>query len=77
MTEEDVREARLRRMLQRRGFVLQKSRARDPGAVTYGGYQIVDTNVGGVVGGEGSFGYAFDLDEVAAWIVEHDKGEGR
>ena len=33
-------ETRLRRMAERRGFVLQKSRARDPGSFFHGGYKI-------------------------------------
>ena len=36
----DVRENRLRRVAQRRGFRLVKSRRRDPRAIDYGGYQL-------------------------------------
>jgi hypothetical protein len=42
MSEADdkVLENRLRRMLQRRGYQLIKSRRRDPRAIDYGGYMI-------------------------------------
>jgi hypothetical protein len=67
---EKTRENRLRRMLDRRGYTLQKSRARDPGGLTYGGYQIVNTQTGGVDAGWGNAnrGFAFSLDDVEAWL---------
>ena len=37
-------EARLRRTLERRGYILRKSRRRDPKALDYGNYWITDTN---------------------------------
>lgn len=42
VTEEKVRENRLRRMAERRGLLLTKSRRRDPGAVDYGRYWVID-----------------------------------
>ncbi len=46
MTEEKVRENRLRRMAQRQGYRLIKSRRRDPRALDYGLFTLVkeDTN---------------------------------
>jgi hypothetical protein len=41
MTEEKARENRLRRMAERRGLRLEKSRRRDPGALTYGRYWLL------------------------------------
>jgi hypothetical protein len=38
--EEKVREARLRRVAERRGLRLVRSRRRDPGALTYGRYFV-------------------------------------
>jgi len=75
-TAERVRENRLRRALERQGFRLLKSRARDPRALTYGGYQIIDPESGGCVagwseGGKGP-GYTFDLDDVEAWTKATD-----
>jgi hypothetical protein len=67
--KEKVRENRLRRALDRQGYRLLKSRARDPRDLTYGGYQIVDIEVGGVVAGWGNAnrGYSLDLDSVEEW----------
>jgi hypothetical protein len=69
--DQKVRENRLRRKLGRMGYVLTKSRARDPDALTYGGYQIVDGQSGALVAGWGNAerGYALDLDDAEAWIA--------
>lgn len=42
MNDEKVRENRLRRMAQRQGLRLEKSRRRDPRALDFGGYWLVD-----------------------------------
>ena len=68
----EAHEAKLRRWLCQRGYALQKSRTRDPENVAFGGYQIVDAEINGVVGGWGPFGYSFDLDDVAEWIADCD-----
>jgi len=67
-----VREDRLRRQLDRMGYKLMKSRARDQRDITYGGYQIVDIQTNGLSAGWGNAnrGFALDLDEVEAWISE-------
>jgi hypothetical protein len=74
---EKTRENRLRRALDRRGYRLEKSRARDPYSLTYGGYQIVDIHIGGLVAGWGNAerGYALDLDEVEKWVSETCDGD--
>ena len=41
-SSEKVKENRLRRMAERQGLVLRKSRARDPRALTYGVYYVAD-----------------------------------
>jgi hypothetical protein len=68
---EKVLENRLRRQLQRMGYHLMKSRARDPHDITFGGYQIVDIQTNGLVGGHGNAGrgYAMTLDDVLDWIT--------
>jgi hypothetical protein len=43
---EKVRENRLRRMAERQGFALRKSRRRDPHALDYGTYYLVDPDTG-------------------------------
>ena len=44
MTAEKVRENRLRRMAERQGLELRKSRRRDPRAIDYGRWYIVDVD---------------------------------
>jgi len=80
--DERVRENRLRRKIGRMGYILMKSRARDPDALTYGGFQIVDPETKGLAAGWGNAnrGYALDLDDVEAWIREataadHQEGQ--
>ncbi|MET8848037.1 hypothetical protein [Amycolatopsis sp. NPDC004625] len=63
MVDQKIRENRLRRVAQRRGMRLLKSRARDPLAVGYGGYMIVSTT-GAHVAGELDSPLALTLDEV-------------
>jgi hypothetical protein len=45
MTEEKVRENRLRRMAEREGYRLAKSRRRDPFAIDYGTYSLIDVRL--------------------------------
>jgi hypothetical protein len=63
-TAEKVRENRLRRMATRRGLVLVKSRRRDPGALDFGAYWLLDErnrHVSGEVG--------MDLDGIQAFLT--------
>jgi hypothetical protein len=57
------------------GYRLEKSRARDPDALTYGGYHIVDVEIGGLVAGWGNAGrgFSFTLNDVEAWLVEPEQ----
>lgn len=65
----DVRENRLRNMAKRQGLLLQKSRRRDPRAVDFGGYMLVDIVTNGVVLGSGNFQYQADIDEVERYLT--------
>ena len=69
---EKVRENRLRRMAARQGLVLKKSRRRDPRALGYGGYMLVDAFTNSVVAGELDSPRALTLDDVEAYLA----GEG-
>jgi len=71
MSGDKVRENRLRRMADRQGLRLLRSRARDPRDITYGGYQLVDLQVGGCVLGWGNAdrGYAATLNEVEEFLT--------
>jgi hypothetical protein len=65
-----VLENRLRRAAERRGLVLQKSRRRDPDAVNYGGYMIVDPRTGMVLSGANPAPYSLSLAEAARILGE-------
>lgn len=58
-TAEKVRENRLRRMAQRQGMALRKSRRRDPRALDYGLYWLVDADRNLIVAG-GAHGLTLD-----------------
>ena len=60
---EKVRENRLRRMARRQGLVLKKSRVRDPRALDYGKWLIVDAR-GNTLGVE-----CRDIDQVEAKLT--------
>jgi hypothetical protein len=71
-TIDRVYENRLRRMADRQGYRLLKSRARDSRDITYGGYMLVDLESGGAsVGGTGNAGrgYSADLAEIETWLT--------
>lgn len=67
--EEKVKENRLRRMAERQGLRLEKSRRRDPHALDYGGYMLVDPTNNGVVMGADAYAYSADLDQVEEWLT--------
>ena len=57
-------------MLDRQGFRLVKSRRRDPRAVDFGGYMIVNAGTNYVeAGGEGN-GHTLDLNDVERFATE-------
>jgi hypothetical protein len=61
-----VRENRLRRMLARRGYQLVKNRARDPRALGYGKYMIMNLSDNREAAG------GLDLDAVEQWVRRTD-----
>lgn len=72
-TAEKTRETRLRRMADRQGLQLHKSRRRDARALDYGRYILVDLTTSAAVGA-GTVGRpAFTLDDVEAYLT----GEAR
>ena len=67
--DEKVRENRLRRMADRQGLRLQKSRRRDPRAIDYGRYWLTDPyNSNALVAG-GDWGAT--LDEIAEYLGDN------
>jgi hypothetical protein len=68
-TERKVREARLRRIAERQGLRLQKSRRRDPLALDYDSYQVIDPRSNMVVFGElAGHGFGATLDAIEAYL---------
>ena len=67
-TEEKVRENKARRRLDRRGYRLMKSRRRDPKALEYGGYMIVDSQTNGAVAGMDPVPFDYSLGDVEAFL---------
>ncbi len=71
--EDKVRENRLRRMAERQGLVLRKSRRRDPRALDYGGYWLMEPKRRAVqVGGE----YGVNLDDIERYLTGEDEDDG-
>jgi hypothetical protein len=68
MAYEKVRENRLRRMLDRRGFKLVKSRRRDTEAWDFGSYIIIDQATGLIVEGGSHQAHLPGLEDVEAWL---------
>ena len=68
MSDITIREDRARRALVKNGYRLMKSHSRDPNAPTFGGYQIVETKINGVVAGSHQpGGFGLDLEQVEEW----------
>lgn len=73
MTEEKVRENKLRRMANRQGLALQKSRARDSRSLTFGTYHLVDMSTGSIVwqgNNTAGRGYGLDLHDVEEYLTD-------
>ncbi len=64
---EKVREQRLRRTLNRNGYSLRKSRARDIHPGNLCGYMIVNYYINGIVAGSS---FELDLDDVDKFVRE-------
>jgi hypothetical protein len=68
MQEDKIRENRLRRMAERQGLYLKKSRRRDPLALDYGAYWLIDPHTNTVVAGDDRLGIS--LDDVEHYLSE-------
>jgi hypothetical protein len=66
--ETKVLENRLRRMAERRGYRIEKSRRRDPMAVDFGGYQLIDAFKNTVVLGCRQHEYDATLQEIESFL---------
>lgn len=74
---EKVRENLLRRKLDRMGFALRKSHRKDPDAVDFGCYAIVNQRNVSVFGTGNEGWYRATLDDVEEWIADQTKPAGR
>ena len=73
-----VRENRLRRMAERQGLALRKSPRRDPNALDFGIYWIVDPARRDAVVARGSqYDQAMSIDEVERWLARPPAGKRR
>jgi hypothetical protein len=69
MSQEDkVKENRLRRIAERRGYRLEKSRRRDPHAPDFGGFMLIEAEKNYVVVGGHPFAYSASLEDVEDWL---------
>lgn len=69
-------ELHIRRMADRQGFRLMRSKVRDQHALTFGKYQLVSLEDDRVVFGSGNLdrGFAATLDEVERWLALGPQG---
>jgi hypothetical protein len=67
MGEDKVRENRVRRLAERQGYLLEKSRSRDPRAPDYGRYALVKPPVSGPTFNRDQIGQP--LEEIEAWLL--------
>lgn len=65
-SREKVRENRLRRMAERRGLVLRKSKRRDPQAIDYGAYWLIDAESDFLIYGDE---WGTDLDGIEEFLT--------
>lgn len=64
-----VRENRARRAAARQGLALEKSRRRDPRALSYERYRLLDVATNSVAyGADGPEGYALELNDVEVYL---------
>jgi hypothetical protein len=68
MTEK-TRENRLRRMADRQGLRLMKCRKRDPRALGFGRYALLNVENNTVAAGAGRFGPELTIDEVEEYLT--------
>jgi len=71
---EKARENRVRRALKRDGYLLQKSRKRDPNSLEFGGYMVIDADRNYVVFGSDGWAFSASLEDVEYWAgLKEDK----
>jgi hypothetical protein len=73
--EDKVKENKLRRAADRRGLRLEKSRSRDPNAIDYGLYAVIDVQTNNLINPAiaGRWKCSWTLDEVDEYLNPSDK----
>jgi hypothetical protein len=69
MTEEKVMENRVRRVAHRRGYKVIKSRRRDPKAIDYGGFMLIDARKNTVILGGSPIAYSATIEEIESYLA--------
>ena len=75
MTDEDDREARLKRLAEDQGLVLQRNANDGPFPDTLRSYMIVDPRRDEVVAGSDLPPFALNLDAVELWLTKRETPE--
>jgi hypothetical protein len=78
-TADKIRENRLRAAAWRQRYQIMKSRRRDPRALDYGGYMIVDPHNNSVEAGGMGDGFQMTINDVEKWLASdhaHVPAEG-
>jgi hypothetical protein len=70
-TDDKIRENRLRQMAARQGLRVEKSRRRDPRALDYGVFWLIEDRTNVLVCGDLDLGT--DLDEIEAYLLGEDR----
>jgi hypothetical protein len=70
---DEAREKRLRKQVQKRGYLLRKFRSRTPGHQSYGKFMIVNPAINGAVAGHEPFPYSLNLDQVDSWLEQNGR----
>lgn len=73
-TTDKIREKRLRNAAKRQGYDITKSRTRDPRALDYGGWMVIDPRSNSIEAGGMGDGFQMSIDEVEKWLTsDHDQ----
>jgi hypothetical protein len=73
MSKEKTRENRLRRMAARQGLQLTRSRRRDPRAIDFGGFMLIDIYRDTGIMGDQPYAFSATLDDVEAYLKGEDE----
>ncbi len=69
---QSVSEQAIRRRAATRGYLVRKSRSRNPDAPGYGGFMLVEASRNLAVLGTTHFAYSADLEEIGDFLTDDD-----